>query len=639
MRRSVIYTAVLIAAWAVTLVRAQNGLPPEVAEHGYADLVVVNGKIVSMDDAGLNTNPGRIHEAMAIKGDRIMALGTNSRIRTLANARTQVIDLGGQTVIPGIVESHAHLYGNTVLGQQLGLRSPDKGINVTVQAGKDVETTRMKIEDAIKDAVTKVQPGDWIVVGLAPNNEEGANFRVLTEWTIAEDLEPRQRLDRVAADNPVMVASGVRGNLNSKAWELVEKHMPTYTKFVTQSMGKEYADSPEKGLVGSQEMAAITWEIWYKDQPLSLAAEMVRRNLEMGASHGITTFSSRVPMPRVLDAFTMLNRENQQPIRFAALYEIHRMPNDPQVTRNLYRMTGNLTGLGNDHLWIHGVASERWDSIFPMGCLGKDVEAPPKIKAREICPSPGEIWWDTLQNAMEAGWRLAGIHGVGSDGIRRFLQLIAQVQKNTGMSDEDIRKLRPTVEHASVIGTVPDVVEGLKKYGVYVSAGTIFFMEAPEYMRDYGPAVEPFLLPLKTLLDKGVKVVGQNEVYTGIGYLWTLFMTREVYGKTYLPQEALDRVTVLKMWTKWPSEYVMRENDLGSLEAGKLADFVILDRDYFTIPVQQIPKIRPQMTVVGGKTVFLDSGFAAKLGKQPVGYQFPPGYEPWALEALPGMFR
>ena len=168
---------------------------------------------------------------------------------------------------------------------------------------------------------------------------------------------------------------------------------------------------------------------------------------------------------------------------------------------------------------------------------------------------------------------LACIHGVGSDGVRRFFQLIQMVQKNTGMSDEDIRKLRLTVEHAPVISSLPDIVEGLKRYGIIVSAGPNHFKAAPDYVRDYGPNVVPFLAPIKTLMDKGVKVVGQVHGYRGIGDAWMMFMTREVNGKTYLPQEALDRVTVLKMWTRWAADYVMKENDLGSLEAGKLDRF------------------------------------------------------------------
>src|SRR3972149_2577364 len=137
MHKLKIVGAVLLLVFGCVPVFAQTGLPPEVAKQGYADVIAINGKIVSMDDGGLNQNPGNIYQAMAIKNNRLVALGTTERIRTFADADTVVIDLAGQTVIPGIVESHVHIFGDPQLAAQMGLRSPDKGVNVTVEAGKD----------------------------------------------------------------------------------------------------------------------------------------------------------------------------------------------------------------------------------------------------------------------------------------------------------------------------------------------------------------------------------------------------------------------------------------------------------------------------------------------------------------------
>lgn len=97
---------------------------------------------------------------------------------------------------------------------------------------------------------------------------------------------------------------------------------------------------------------------------------------------------------------------------------MNRMPTEAKETRQFYRRTGVLRGIGGDHLWFDGVASERWDSNYPESCTGPDTNAPPHIKARESCPHAGDLHWDTLQNAIKAGWRLIGVHLCGSESVR-----------------------------------------------------------------------------------------------------------------------------------------------------------------------------------------------------------------------------
>ena len=607
--------------------RAQGTLPPEVAKQGYADTIVINGKIISVDDGGRNNNPGHIYQAMAVKGKRIMALGTNERIRTLADSNTRTIDLMGQTVIPGIVESHVHIFGDPAFAAQMGLKGAD--LNVNVEAGKDIEATRLKVENAIRDSVKKVKAGEWVHVGIRPNRAENIDDSHVFSWVTLGDFEPRERLDRIAPINPVIVQVDSRATVNSAAWKLMEKYFPDLDDYYETTL-PDVPNSGKKGVIGVEGEVALQWEIWWEKAPLSLLADMMRRSLEKAAAHGITTFSSRLTHPKLMDTYTLLNRENAMPIRFAVLMEGHRRPRDAKTVRQIYQMTGNLTNVGNDYFWIDGVASELWDSSFPQGCLGPDVPAPLEIKKREMCPKPGMLYYDTLKNALGAGWRLAGIHGVASNGVRSFIQMIDSVVKEQGLTPEDIQKRKLTVEHAEALGNLPDIIAGLKKYGIIVSVHPPRMFRTWDYERDYGPKVLPFIEPVKSWLDEGVKVVGQMERYTNVGYIWTILMTRDIgQGRKINPEQALDRETVLKMWTKWAAEYVMKENDLGSLEVGKLADFVVLDKDYLTIPISEIPDIRPEMTVVGGDIRALQADYAKQLGMEPVGYQFPEGTKPW----------
>jgi predicted amidohydrolase YtcJ len=616
---------------------AQGAVPTEVAKHGYAEMIVVNGKIVSMDDQGYNTSPGHVYEAMAVKDGRVLALGTSARIRTMADSDTKVVDVAGRTVIPGIIDTHNHMFGDPATGQTMGIKWPDNGINIQVVSGKDREATRLKVENAIKDAITKVKPGEWVRVGIDGNPQEGVSATRVFSWVEKGEFEPKERLDRLAPGNPVMVQQASRATMNSAGYELARKYLPHFDDYDDQ----EVTDVPEaskKGVLSVGEEVAITWNIWYRNQPISLLAELIRRQWEAAAAHGITSFGSRIYNPKTVDAVTFLHREGEQPIRYGMLYEVHRKPNNPEFTRQFYTMTGNLVGIGDDYLWIHGVASELWDSSFPEACLGPDLPAPPEIKMREKCPKPGEMYWDTLQNAVEAGWRPAGVHGVASDGVRRFTQLLERAMKNTGMTAEDIRRMRPTVEHAEALGKKPDLMAKIKELGIIISVDPPRLVREKVYLEDYGPGAEEFMMPVKTWLDQGLKVVGQFEEYTAIGSNLNLLITRVANGKVVLPEERLDRVTVLKLYTTWAPQYLLKEKVLGTLEPGKFADFVILDKDYFTIPVDQIPKIVPQMTVVGGIIRHLEPGLANQLGMQPVGFLFPKDYQPWDRSSAPSFF-
>ena len=591
-----------------------RSLPPEVAEHGFADLVLLNGKVVSMDDAGNNDNPGSIYEAMAVKKDRIMALGPSQRIGRMASSSTRVIDLKGKTVIPGIIDTHSHIYRVQRFADQLDIKLP---FSLSIPEGDTVEATRVNILNAIREASRDVPPGEWIVAGMVPNPKNGATNAVY--WARdPKKMAHREFLDGATSNHPVLLRARTRGFVNSRGLELANEHMPGFSDFIDQSMSSQ---SSTMGHLGSQEMGSITWAIFFREEPIEKLAEAIRLNLEMAAAAGWTTFSSRIPMPTIMSAFVHLDRNGKMPIRLAAHFEPHRRAAPPEFTRAFYKQTGALWGLGSDHLWITGVASERWDSLGPDACLGPDISAPPEIKARERCQSPGSLFWDVLKNAILAGWRPAGVHGVGSHGVRLFTQLLDEVVAETNWTAEDIRKLRPTVEHGMVIGTEPDVIEKLKEYGIIVSLGPGLIAQGTRLVQDYGEGLEKFVVPTKSLLDAGIKVTGQLEGSYSVGYhFWTL-ITRKI-GNSYVNlKEAVDRVRVLKMWTRWAGDYVFREEDLGSLEEGKLADFVILDKDYFTIPVDDIPSIVPMMTVVGGETKFLNRDLAQELGLQTVGYQ------------------
>jgi predicted amidohydrolase YtcJ len=626
------YLSVLPAPFLLLLFQLSSALAqvaPEVAQFGYADTIFVNGKIVSMDDRSSSTSVGNIYQAVAVKGDTIVKLGTGQEVRALAGPNTRILDLKGRTLIPGIIEPHSHIYGGAIQHlDRFGFKYPPDGIIVSVQADRDLEKTQAIMRDTIQDAVKKVDPGQWVVLRIEGNPEAPSEASF---WGFTRRLTNRKTLDLWSAENPLLVRPGPRGWINSKALEMLNEFLPGYSESIQETMHGDVIneDIAAIGWVGSQEMSVIDWELFLQQLPPNILAQALKLVSEDFAALGVSTFSSRIQFPKIMTGYATLAGLGQMPIRFAGHYEIHRMPTDPQQTRQIYRRTGVLQGLGNDYFWFDGVASERWDSIYPESCTGPDTQAPAHIKAREVCPVPGELPWDTLENALKAGWRLAGVHICGSEAARSFFKMVDRARAVNGWSMEEVRAARLTGEHCNVIGKAPDIIQGLKDYGIYLSCGPNYLHDAREWINDYGPQIESFLLPFKTYIESGVKLVGQHygsratdqgtQRFQPPFYMMWLSVTRKYDGEVWQPEERIDRVHALKMFSTWASEYVLKEDQIGSLEEGKFADFVVLDRDYFTIPVDDILKIRPLMTMVGGNMVVLQQSLARDFGVESAG--------------------
>jgi predicted amidohydrolase YtcJ len=179
-----------------------------------------------------------------------------------------------------------------------------------------------------------------------------------------------------------------------------------------------------------------------------------------------------------------------------------------------------------------------------------------------------------------------------------------------------------------VLGKDPALLKMLKDYGIFLSCGIDRINMVESWVRDYGEQIEKFVIPLKSYIDSGVKLAGQH-FGSGAGsrgtnlkppfFLPWQAISRKYHGRVWQPEERIDRVHALKMWTTWSADYIQRQERIGSIELHKLADLVVLDRDYFTIPVDDILKIKPLLTMIGGKVVVLQESLAKELGTTRVG--------------------
>lgn len=608
-------TLSLLSVLVMGPVMAQQ-LPELVAQLGYADLVLVNGKIVSMEDRSTTPNStGRVVDAMAVKGKKIMALGSEQEMRSLSGPNTRFVNVGGRTVIPGLIQTHYHIFGTAarVYGPQNGLR--DESIKLTVMSETTAEATAVKVRDAILNAirVQQIPDGEWISVDLTdnPDNQPGTTRTWLYRGAIN-----RRQFDSAIQRHPILVRGRAAGIFNERAIREFKEVFPDWEESTDL---ENRPGAAADGYAAVPELQGLTFEYWWRNKPLENLAETMRlQGLDL-QKKGITTIATRILFPRVIAAFHLLNREGKMPHRMAYYIESQRGNFwNLKTVHEFYRGTGapwTTHAAGNEMLWLNGMCNEIWDSTQNELCMGPDVDVPPEIRSRERCPSPGTRPWETYREAIVYGWRPVQAHNTSSHGARLYLQMMEQAMKEGGYSVEYMRNLRTAVEHNQLLGLLPDVMEGFKKFGIIINVNTGYLREIPHNLRDYGEQIRPFIMPVKSWIELGLRVTFEAQ---GTDFWRPIYrlVTREVVDSETQEKvilnldEAVDRVTALKMVTTWGSEYMLAEDTIGTLEPGKFADFVVLDRDFFTIPVAEIPDVQVILTGLGGEIVFDDAQLA-----------------------------
>ena len=606
----------VMVSWAA----AQETATVPVAIISYPDLILYNGRIVTMDDTSTGSSPGSIFQAVAVHNRRIQALGDDAKILSYAGPNTERIDLQGKTVVPGFVDSHTHIHNNEVNWwvSQNPAAFDTMGRRFVV-GGMSYEELKKGIELVLKERMTGTDPDQWAFITLPTNDPEnpgsgtgvGVNF-------LQEDQMGLKDLDALAPDNPVFLLSHPAYMINTRGKEAIEKiygKVPEVVMDTTDDAGVGELTQYRRGLLVDG---------YFRIRPRELA-DIVEQGLRKNAAAGITTFSSHMMGLQFLNAYQILIRENRMPIRYAYTHYFGFQGNpDPA---SFYMRLGDMEGLGNDYFWSAGVGLGNLDSGPPMIC--STMEAPPEIKEREYCrDTPGSATGKAVLTAVLSKERVAAGHAYGDKAVDYFMDTLEEAMTlDPTITLDYIRSRRFSSDHCGFYPR-PDQIPRMARLGMMISCGGNVLSRSYPWLERYGMQYANWISPVKSLIDGGVRTVYENEAgisgnvgetYFSQGY--ALITRRNEYGAMVAPEEAIDRMTLMKMMTSWPAEFVMRENELGTLEAGKLADLVVLNQDYFTVPEEEIPNLFPVLTVVGGKIEVLRNEFAQELGRDPVGPQ------------------
>jgi len=589
------YAVYIIAllAWAATFnANAQQAVVPDRVLH-YADTVLYNGKILSVDEKFSTA------EAVAIRDGKFLAVGTTEQILPLAGPKTRSIDLQGKMVMPGFVDTHQHPFAT---GFEAYLRSKYK---IRPETWKDVNSVYTDIGRVVKEA----QPGEAVLAG--------ASFQL---YCSSATLAP---LDAVSPNNPVVIIQGVNNwpdAINSKAAALVKPFVegPVFRK----------EGSPCLSIEAREAVSSY----FYSRIPFEEMLEIGRLASESMSRNGITTAKEHSAVP-LMTAVTETWKRGMLTVRMRMPYPFYPLTGNqsvvpPKIAEKLFMYSGNLSGIGDDMFRLTNIrpsavgGNMRTGSAWTFEAKQKEM---PGMKERPFGLSSGQ--WDpevgsylagegesfagreALIQAIRYGWDVATDHTIGDRAVEEVLKAMEE-----GLKTRVVQRPGQILAMGHTPMSTPAQIRKMKELGVRPGIGPMHLF-GRNYVEGgfmtYGSERLNQMEPFRTFLDTGVRASLEGDT-TRDPPFWKMeaAITRkdQIYGRVWNSKQAVTREEALRMATNNGAYQLGEEDKLGSIAEGKLADLIVIDKDYLTIPEDEISSIGVLLTIMGGRFVYEKEG-------------------------------
>ncbi|MCH7726025.1 MAG: amidohydrolase [Planctomycetes bacterium] len=547
-----------------------------------ADTVLVDGRIHVVDDKN------QIVEALAIRDGRILAIGKSETIRKQhVGSTTKVVKLGGKTVIPGIIAAHCHALGVA----RAELEQPHAEL-----------LSIAEVQDWIRHRAKQVDKTTWIKV---PRSDI-TRLRERRHPTPAE-------LDEACTTHPVIFTAARKTVLNSRGFRLAG----VTDRNAEIPDGRIILDKQNKPLLiagGNAHLRKLMPRAEHTQKELLESLQNVHRHYN---AVGITSIFERAANIDTFLLYRKLRDEDRLLVRMVQTFrQGFRSAKDVENYVNKLKMkTGDgdaWVRVGPLKIMVDG--GIHWGNTFLREPYGA------KRAAFYVHDSPdyrGDIRYtaDQMAEIFQAGHRLGWqwcCHVTGDAGVDRVLKAIETVAEE----DPSIKKRRFSLTHAYF--PIEDAVRRAKSLGVCVDTqSSLYFKDSDAIAEFYGESWADRFIGVGEWRRGGIPtaIAGDHmmgldpdrsmNAYNPFLMLYVAVTRKNRAGKVYGAHQRLSRHEALRCITKWPA-YLSFEEDLkGSLETGKLADLVVLDRDYFTCPEDEIKDIQVLKTMLDGKIVYV----------------------------------
>jgi len=541
------------------------------------DAILYNGKIVTVDPRF------SIVQAVAVSGEHVLAVGADEAIVTMRAANTKMIDLHGRTVLPGLIDSHVHAL-------EAGLsefRAPLLPLD-----------SYAAVQRFLREAAKTIPKGEWIVVPR-------------TFPTRLQELRmPTKEMLDVINDHPVVFDASYVVILNSAALQKcgIDRNTPNPPG---GEIGKDANGEPNGILKNGQALLkGVSLGGQFTDEEKLRALE---DQLKRYVAAGLAGVGDRAVNQEQIKLYERLHDSGRLPLRVSMTWR----PDASRPADELIHAieTARYTqGSGDDWLRFStfkltldggmtiGTAYQRQ----PYGPFGKQLYAKTDPDDRgQLFITPAKLL-AVMRAARNRGWQLT-THDQGGGAIDAWLDTLEALDR-----EKPIKPTRSFVMHASFQS--PEAIARMKRMGIAADTQSQWlYLDGAALEQVFGNEGMRWFFPLRSYLDAGIKVAAGSDhmighdknravnPYNPFVSMWTEVSRKMADGRSLHSEQKITREEALKTHTIWAAWLQFSEDKRGSIEPGKFADLVIIDRDYLSCTEDQIRRIEPDMVIIDGK--------------------------------------